>query len=237
MWDEMPYDCSDDLYDAMQDPEKYIKPKRKQKMAQCEGIVTYVGYKKLPNAKSPVWSFAIGDNDDRVYYRTGFKKPVRQGEEQIEVGDEIKFEFNVTQYGNEVNMDRFKVLKVGPGKVDKPAYKAKGGGGKVDYAAKDKYWADKDKYDKEVTAPLYNYRFSLATAKDLVIEAKKLELLPKAKTKGAEMDLLVSQIALMGEEIFALVNAKKESFLNPVVEETPEPAAPAEDNFDDEWDD
>ena len=86
-------------------------------MALAEGVIGYVNYKKFPKAKAPVWSFAL-EGEDGVYYSCGFDKPCRPGtDDAIEEGDEVKFQWEEDDYGNKVNMKRFKVTKVEIGRA------------------------------------------------------------------------------------------------------------------------
>ena len=237
-------DPDDDYYDAMQ------HPKKERQMPRKKGIVSYVGYKKLKRAT--VWSFAL-DGDDN-YYRTGFDRPERDDGEKIEEGDMVRFEYEKTKYGLEVDMDTLEVKEGdGPPPKKKAPARKSGGGGKSteNWDARAKYWEDKEKYDKEVTARMYNFRSAAQMAKDIVLKAQELDLLPKAKTKAAALDDLIEKVQVVRDQLFEELEEKVHLFETGEVqkEESPvagldeedfdkdEPDSSDWDDDDDDWDD
>lgn len=178
-------------------------------MAQVKGIVSYVGFAKRGKARSPIGSIAIGEDDERIFYGTDFDEPVGPDGRRIEPGDLVQFTANASDYGMKCDLSTLKIKRGVAPPPEKPKYnKGAGGKGKVDWAAKDNYWKQKEAYDKKVAGPLLNYKFSLATAKDLILEMHKQELLPAVKTKKDAYDLVKAEILKAGEEIFEIVQEK-----------------------------
>lgn len=176
--------------------------KRIKTMVKAQGTVTYVGYKNYQNKK--LWSFATGDDDNKTYYACGQVMPTREDGEKLEQGDKVRFEYDNSGKYNNVKMATL-VVKAGSVPARKvPARPQQ----KEDWNARAKYWENKEEYDKKVAGPILNYKFALATAKDLVLKLHELELLPKPPAKKDAYDVIFAETVKVTEEIFNVVQAK-----------------------------
>ncbi|WP_373088748.1 hypothetical protein [Zhongshania sp.] len=160
---------------------------------QAQGVVEKINSKPVGKKGSLIYSFVI----QGTWYRTGFDAP------PFSEGDEVRFQYEETQYGKEVVMTTIQSRK-GSGK---PPAQSGGsaksyGGGKKSYGgggggSKDAYWEEKDRYDKEVRQPIIMYQAATQVAKDLVIAALNNNILPTAGSK--KDDKYASFMGIVGE--------------------------------------
>jgi len=135
---------------------------------------------KGPNGAVDLWSFQL-DGDSR-YFRTGSDKP------SISTGDNIRFTFE--QKGRNQNVDLSSIEQVAATEVaaappPPAATQARGN-------ARDKYWEDKDAYDKQVTGPRINFSASQRDAISLVTAALEQDCLSFGNAaKGKKLDMLL----------------------------------------------
>jgi hypothetical protein len=155
------------------------------------GVVQFINSKAA--GKGTVYSMKVND----VWYQIGWEKPAFQK------GDKVKFDYDETQYGNKVKGNVQVSKQEGGGGSSgqtsgqtKPAYN---GGG----AQKDTYWADKEKYDKQVTAPLIHFQNATTNAVQIVIAALNKDILPvpAGKKKADQFDHLMEIVAQVRDEI------------------------------------
>jgi hypothetical protein len=101
-------------------------------MPNVSGVVKWVGSKAVRN--STLWSFSVEGNTE--FFRCGFTKP------NINKGDNVTFEYEVNQYGNQVNAKDIRVLGAAPPQATRaaPAQQMSGG-------SKDDYWKKKEEND------------------------------------------------------------------------------------------
>ena len=134
---------------------------------------------------------------DRTFYGTG-KVPV-----PAENGETIQFA--TEQKGKNTNVIMSTVEKVENQVASAPkptsATSSTGGSGYKGYAskseffdAKDAYWDNKEKHDKEVVAPRINFSASQRDAIALVVAALENDCLSLGAAKGKRLDLLLEQV-------------------------------------------
>jgi hypothetical protein len=206
------------------------------------GIVQFVNSK--PAGKGTVYSFKLND----TWYSLGFNNNAKPN---FGKGDKVKFDYEEDQYGNKVKG------KVQVSKSDgtdaggnpapssggsKPAYNAGGG-------QKDTYWADKEKYDKQVTAPLIHFQNATTNAVQIVIAALNKDILPvpAGKKKADQFEHLMEIVAQVRDEInqsyvdkmAELQGVKKSPVKEALEQEEEAPEVPdsveVQDLTDDDW--
>jgi hypothetical protein len=156
------------------------------------GVVQFVNSK--PAGKGTVYSFKLNDE----WYNLGFngnKKP------NFNKGDKVKFNWELGKYGKDVTG----AVQVSKSDGTDPAPSS--GGSKPTYNAgggqKDTYWADKEKYDKQVTAPLIHFQNATTNAVQIVIAALNKDILPvpAGKKKADQFEHLMEIVAQVRDEI------------------------------------
>lgn len=165
-------------------------------MAQAQGIVSKIFDKVVGNGKT-IYSFRL--EDDKNYYRTGFDKP------NFRAGNEVKFEYNETKYGKEVVMASVRARE-GQAPTDYTGAKVepnKGSYQKKSGNARDQYWEEKDRYDKEVRQPLISYQAATNVAKDLVIAALNGGILPVTGKKADKYENFMAMVKEVRDEVYA----------------------------------
>lgn len=199
-----------------------------------EGIAINVSSKVVRN-NTTLWSFQV--DGDKAWYRTGYNKPVRPSGEVLQDGDKVKFVFSKDQYGNQVDMDKFKVV-AGKGAPPKKAFSggAKGGGaGKENWDARAKYWDDKEKKDEQVIGPMFDYRSALHAAIDVVAVALKAEAVNLGTKKAARLEILQEMIHTVQQDLYEDFRRKHAELAAGDVKEE-EKTNPDEEDTDDEDD-
>lgn len=186
MDDEIPYDTIEDI------------PNRRKTMGQAQGQVERVSSKVVKGGKT-IYSFRLVDVDQ--WYGTDFTPP------PFEEGDEVRFDYNDSQYGPKVIINTIKSRKSDKPLPEKKQYKGKGGGG-----AKDDYWKEKEQYDRTVRQPLIMYQSATGVAAQLVTAALEQGILPIAKNAKAQdkYDLFLSLVGTVRDDLFAQYMAAEE---------------------------
>ena len=217
-----------------------------------QGMVAKV-FKKEVKPGFTLHSFCLVDDDS--YYGTHTTQPKRGDGSAVQEGDLVKFSCEKTKYGMQVIEGTLKV-KAGTGAPPKPANKSTGNKGGENWDARAKYWDEKEKYDKEVTSKMINYRSAQMQAVSLVTVALDKGILPVAgKAKEGKFESFIEIVDKIKLEIYtdlcnqalalergedpALVAAEIEPLTDDVVEleeleKTQEPE-PTDDWEDDDW--
>jgi hypothetical protein len=159
----------------------------------ASGKVTYVGSKVFKGRT--YWSFKIDSMPDD-FFRTGLVEP------NFAKGKVISFNYEVTQYGNEVDVasivhvdtDSPPTAHVSPvaGKPDARADKSN---------PKDKYWEDKAKDDLD-RQKIISYQAATNTAVAIIQIAISQDALPVAgKTKADKWESIRSLVAGVADDL------------------------------------
>lgn len=158
---------------------------------------TVIGVVKALSSKQAGKGTVYSMNVNETWFQIGWEKP------NFNKGDKVKFDYEETQYGNKVKgkvqvskPDGTDVGSPAPSSGSKPAYAAGGG-------QKDTYWADKEKYDKQVTAPLIHFQNATTNAVQIVIAALNKDILPvpAGKKKSDQFEHLMEIVAQVRDEI------------------------------------
>lgn len=160
-------------------------------MQQANGVVERAGEKKWKN--NVFYNFSLVGDDN--LYRTG---TIDYG---LKEGDEVEFEYEVSNYGNDV-----KSVKI-TGNVPVEKNKAKtsagnaakkyNGGGK----SKDDYWTQKAEDDK-TRQRVISYQAANKTAVDIVKIALEQDAVSLGSAKAKKLDALLAVIDQVTEDIF-----------------------------------
>lgn len=140
--------------------------------------------------------------DDDTYYGTHTTAPLRGDGSPLQEGDLVQFSCEDTKYGTQIVAGTLK-SKAGNG----PPRNTKSGGtkgaGKEDFAARAQYWEEKEKYDKEVTSQMINYRSSHMQATTIVLAALDKGILPVAgKAKDDKFQSVLDMIDKVKFEVY-----------------------------------
>jgi len=146
---------------------------------------TVIGVVKAMSSKQAGKGTIFSMNVNETWFQVGWDKP------SFSKGDKVKFDYEETQYGNKVK-GKVQVSKsdgtdpTPSSSGSKPAYNAGGGN-------KDDYWAKKEQYDKQVTAPLIHFQNATTNAVQIVIAALNKDILPvpAGKKKADQFDHLL----------------------------------------------
>jgi hypothetical protein len=156
---------------------------------------TVIGVVKALSSKAAGKGTVYSMNVNETWFQIGWDKP------SFSKGDKVKFDYEETQYGNKVKG------KVQVSKSDGTDPAPSSGGSKTAYNAdggqKDTYWADKEKYDKQVTAPLIHFQNATTNAVQIVIAALNKDILPvpAGKKKADQFEHLMEIVAQVRDEI------------------------------------
>lgn len=159
-------------------------------MPNVSGIVKWVGSKAVRN--STLWSFSVEGNTE--FFRCGFTKP------NINKGDNVTFEYEVNQYGNQVNAKDIRVLSASPPQATRaaPAQQMSGG-------SKDDYWKKKEENDVVKDASI-QYMACTNTAVSILKLAQDAGVLTLgAGAKANKLDTLLQQVYLIRDELYGQV--------------------------------
>ena len=159
-------------------------------MPNVSGVVKWVGSKAVRN--STLWSFSIEGNTE--FFRCGFTKP------NINKGDNVTFEYEVNQYGNQVNAKDIRVLGSAPPQVTRsaPAQQMSSG-------SKDDYWKKKEENDVVKDASI-QYMACTNTAVSILKLAQDAGVLTLgAGAKANKLDTLLQQVYLIRDELYGQV--------------------------------
>jgi hypothetical protein len=167
-----------------------------------QGTVTNVSAKPFTDkwGKSiTLYSFQIGG--DNAYYRTGTNEP------QCKQGDIISFDFEQAGQNKKVNPHSIQVT--GQGNVQSTGQgspqAARGGN------SRDDYWANKEKYDKEVTQPRISYAAAQKGAIALVTAALANDVLGFGNAKKADkMEMLLGYVSEVTDRLAVKLDAGHE---------------------------
>lgn len=155
-------------------------------MSTVTGTVKWVGSKTVRSSK--LWSFTLHESDE--FYRTGFDQP------NINRGDNITFEVEVNQYGNQVKAKDIKI-NAPASSNPQPSSRSLSGGGD-----KDSYWKDKEAKDVIKDAAI-QFMACTNTAVSIVKLASEVGVLTLgAGNKGSKMDTLLAQVYTIRDELF-----------------------------------
>ena len=160
-------------------------------MPNVSGVVKWVGSKAVRN--STLWSFSVEGNTE--FFRCGFTKP------NINKGDNVTFEYEVNQYGNQVNAKDIRVLGSAPPQAARaaPAQQVFGGG------SKDDYWKKKEENDVVKDASI-QYMACTNTAVSILKLAQDAGVLTLgAGAKANKLDTLLQQVYLIRDELYGQV--------------------------------
>jgi len=159
-------------------------------MPNVSGIVKWVGSKAVRN--STLWSFTIEGNEE--FFRCGFTKP------KINKGDNVSFDYEVNQYGNQVKADNIRILAQSQAPVTsqriQPAQPVGG---------KDDYWKKKEENDvvKDVSIQYMACTNTAISILKLAQDAGVLTLGTGAK--AGKLDALLQQVYLIRDELYTQV--------------------------------
>ena len=161
-------------------------------MPNVSGVVKWVGSKAVRN--STLWSFSIEGNTE--FFRCGFTKP------NINKGDNVTFEYEVNQYGNQVNAKDIRILGVAG--ISTPNT-----GATVTRIAapgsKDDYWKKKEENDVVKDASI-QYMACTNTAVSILKLAQDAGVLTLgAGAKANKLDTLLQQVYLIRDELYGQV--------------------------------
>ena len=159
-------------------------------MPNVSGVVKWVGSKVVRN--STLWSFSVEGNTE--FFRCGFTKP------NINKGDNVTFEYEVAQYGNQVNAKDIRVLGSAPPQAARsaPAQQMSGG-------SKDDYWKKKEENDVVKDASI-QYMACTNTAVSILKLAQDAGVLTLgAGAKANKLDTLLQQVYLIRDELYGQV--------------------------------
>lgn len=194
-------------------------------MPEVTGQVQAVSSKVLPSGT--YHSFCVDDE----WYRTG-RTPT-----QVQKGYKVRFAFNDTKYGKEVDVDS---LKFKEGEAPPANSKGKGGVG----LSKDQYWANKEAKDVD-TQQRISFQAATNTAIALVTAAitNGYIAFPKSAKTEAKFDAYKEIIMKEAEDLFKIYqevpeNAERYCASKDSVAETfpeIEEEAPVEEVEEDEW--
>ncbi len=165
-------------------------------MPNVSGVVKWVGSKAVRN--STLWSFSVEGNTE--FFRCGFTKP------NINKGDNVTFEYEVNQYGNQVNAKDIRVLGSAPPQAARPtpAPQVFGGG------SKDDYWKKKEENDVVKDASI-QYMACTNTAVSILKLAQDAGVLTLgAGAKANKLDTLLQQVYLIRDELYGQVMAARD---------------------------
>ena len=157
-------------------------------MNTAQGVVRKIFSKAA--GRGTVYDFQLVD--DKTYYKLNFEAP------KFEEGDEVRFNWEENKWGANVLVETIK-MKKGNGPVA-----SKSGGGKKGGGSRDDYWAEKDRYDKEVRQPVICYQSALNSAIDVVKIAQAMDALPINKNlkKADVMPTIMAVVREVRDEIF-----------------------------------
>lgn len=159
-------------------------------MPNVTGVVKWVGSKAVRN--STLWSFSVEGNTE--FFRCGFTKP------NINKGDNVTFEYEVNQYGNQVNAKDIRVLGSAPAQAARAAPTQQVSGG-----SKDDYWKKKEENDVVKDASI-QYMACTNTAVSILKLAQDAGVLTLgAGAKANKLDTLLQQVYLIRDELYGQV--------------------------------
>ena len=159
-------------------------------MPNVSGVVKWVGSKAVRN--STLWSFSVEGNTE--FFRCGFTKP------NINKGDNVTFEYEVNQYGNQVNAKDIRVLGSAPPQAARTAPTQQVSGG-----SKDDYWKKKEENDVVKDASI-QYMACTNTAVSILKLAQDAGVLTLgAGAKANKLDTLLQQVYLIRDELYGQV--------------------------------
>ena len=159
-------------------------------MPNVSGVVKWVGSKAVRN--STLWSFSVEGNTE--FFRCGFTKP------NINKGDNVTFEYEVNQYGNQVNAKDIRVLGSAPPQAARTAPTQQVSGG-----SKDDYWQKKEENDVVKDASI-QYMACTNTAVSILKLAQDAGVLTLgAGAKANKLDTLLQQVYLIRDELYGQV--------------------------------
>lgn len=159
-------------------------------MPNVTGVVKWVGSKAVRN--STLWSFSIEGNTE--FFRCGFTKP------NINKGDNVTFEYEVNQYGNQVNAKAIRVLGSAPPQAAPTAPTQQVSGG-----SKDDYWKKKEENDVVKDASI-QYMACTNTAVSILKLAQDAGVLTLGTgAKANKLDTLLQQVYLIRDELYSQV--------------------------------
>lgn len=159
-------------------------------MPNVSGVVKWVGSKAVRN--STLWSFSVEGNTE--FFRCGFTKP------NINKGDNVTFEYEVNQYGNQVNAKDIRVLGSAPPQAARAAPTQQVSGG-----SKDDYWKKKEENDVVKDASI-QYMACTNTAVSILKLAQDAGVLTLgAGAKANKLDTLLQQVYLIRDELYGQV--------------------------------
>lgn len=159
-------------------------------MPNVSGVVKWVGSKAVRN--STLWSFSVEGNTE--FFRCGFTKP------NINKGDNVTFEYEVNQYGNQVNAKDIRVLGSAPAQAARAAPTQQVSGG-----SKDDYWKKKEENDVVKDASI-QYMACTNTAVSILKLAQDAGVLTLgAGAKANKLDTLLQQVYLIRDELYGQV--------------------------------
>ncbi len=159
-------------------------------MPNVSGVVKWVGSKAVRN--STLWSFSVEGNTE--FFRCGFTKP------NINKGDNVTFEYEINQYGNQVNAKDIRVLGSAPPQAARTAP-----GQQVSGGSKDDYWKKKEEDDVVKDAAI-QYMACTNTAVSILKLAQDAGVLTLgAGAKANKLDTLLQQVYLIRDELYGQV--------------------------------
>ncbi len=168
---------------------------------KTQGVVKRIYTKEVGAKKTKTFSFQI--DGDPAYYRLNFTSPADVG---IREGANIEFSWNQGQYGPDVDVKS--IVQSSAPVAAKPAYAAKGGN------TKDDYWAKKEAYDKEVTAPIIHFQSAYNVAATIVTQALAKDILPLPAKAGDKFDAYLEMVHTVQQDLYDRITRKKQALEN-----------------------
>lgn len=140
-------------------------------------------------------SYKIKLDGQEPYYGCFINRP------SCNAGDVVEFDYTTNDKGFH-NVD-LKTLKVtGGGSAPAPA-----GGGTAQVSApagnsRDNYWAEKDRYDKEIRQPLICYQSAHKDAVTIACAALAADIIPLGQKKAGKLDVFKELVNKLTDEIY-----------------------------------
>lgn len=164
------------------------------------------GYVEAISAKATrTGGKAYGIMVDGTWYSAGFSDP------GVEKGYQVRFTY--TENGNFKNIDEGSLqAKKGSPKptTHNGGFKGKkGGGGSSDYALKEAYWKEKERWDKQVTSNLIGFQNATTAAVNAVVGSVSCGALDIGKTKKTQLPLLIEFIGSVRDGLYEDFLAEK----------------------------
>ena len=133
--------------------------------------------------------YSIKLEGDDKYYGCYTTQP------NCKAGDMVELEYK--QNGNYANADTKTLRVTGSGSAPQQS-----GGGTAKVNSRDKYWEDKDAYDKQVRQPLICYQSATNSAVQIACAALDKDILALGQKKGDKLENFTKIVNKLRDEIY-----------------------------------